>query len=153
MIVVFASALITSTASAWPGPPKGAPPAQPKGPPAAWAETKRDSTWLAYSSYCWSRRNHDGRTALCVDMVPAESRHDLPILRVRLGETVRVHFAFTPTHAHVTTFEALRFTHVSVSPNRVVHWPVRKFGIVSIDVTAPAGQAAYLVRLVPESQP
>src|SRR5213076_2726844 len=50
-----------AVAATWPGPPRTSSP-QVAGakiaPPPAWVETPQHSTWLAYSSYCWSLRGN-----------------------------------------------------------------------------------------------
>ena len=153
VIAVVVVALWATGAAAWPGPPRGPVPTQPKGPPAAWVETSDRSIWLAFGSYCWTRPSQGGGSAVCADMIPPQSRNDLPVLRVRLGEWVRVHLGFTPSQAHLTSFHGLRFTHTPLAPNRILRWRVRGFGIVSVDVKARAGSAAYLVRLVRRTTP
>ena len=79
------------------GPPTGPPPKAGgtlgTGPPPAWIEDGRRSRWLLYGSYCW-------KTA-CVDMLPPDARPELPRIRVRPGQTLRVHLAFTPARASV----------------------------------------------------
>src|SRR6266849_6917428 len=92
VLVALALALTVPAALAWPGRP-GVPP--PKGaPPPAWIETSAKSAWLAYGSYCW-------KTA-CVDMIPPQSRPDLPAFGVKRGGTVRVHLGFTAKSVSVS---------------------------------------------------
>jgi hypothetical protein len=95
--------------------------------------------WLAFSSFCW-------KTA-CVDYLPPQSRTDLPLVRVRRGEPVRVHFAFNPNEVHATTFVGTTLKHVALRPGRVVSWAPLRGGVVSFDVRAAPGSASYLVRL------
>src|SRR6266508_6281823 len=92
-IVASAAALGAPAALAWPGRPPVRPPSPPAdgAPPPAWVETQTRSNWLAYGSYCWTPS--DGHAA-CVDMIPPQSRPELPTVRVARGSTVRIHLAF-----------------------------------------------------------
>jgi hypothetical protein len=77
-------------------PPTERPPALDieDGPPPAWIETETGSHWLAYSSYCWGTG--------CIDYVDISSRQDVPLVRVRKGETVRFHLGFDPSKVSLT---------------------------------------------------
>jgi VanZ family protein len=90
VLVVFAGTLVAAApAAGWPGPPRTAAPhvKGASGPPAAWLETRARSVWLAFSGYCWK--------TTCADFPPPQSRTNLPVVRVRRGALVRVHFAFS----------------------------------------------------------
>ena len=138
----------SAVAAGWPGPPQtAAPRLDQQGPPAAWVETASHSKWMAFSSYCWSAPNATGRKAVCADMIPPQSRTDLPALRVRRGELLRIHLGFSPREAHLTLFQQLRFRHYVLRTGRLLTWRVTNAGIVSIDIRAAAGDAAYLLRL------
>lgn len=65
----------------------------------------------------------------------------------RRGAVVRIHLAFTPREAHVTVFRATSFRHYALAPRRTLAWHAKEAGVVSIDVRAAAGDAAYLMRL------
>jgi hypothetical protein len=78
----------------WPGPPRTSPP-QVAGtkttPPPAWVETPQHSSWLSYSSYCWSQ---PAGTAACVDFLPPRSRTDLTVLSAPAGSQLRFHVRY-----------------------------------------------------------
>jgi hypothetical protein len=81
----------SALAATWPGPPRSAAPRlQQQGPPPAWVETLSRSKWMAFSSYCWSVSSGSVRKAVCADMIPPQSRNDLPTLTVRRGELLRI---------------------------------------------------------------
>jgi hypothetical protein len=147
LIPAFA-AVSSAVAAGWPGPPRtAAPRLDHQGPPAAWVETASHSTWMAFSSYCWSAPIATGRKAVCADMMPPQSRTDLPTLRARRGDLLRIHLRFSPREAHLTLFQQLRFRHYVLRTGRLLTWRVRNGGVVSIDVRTAAGDAAYLLRL------
>lgn len=132
--------VVAPSAAAWPGRPPNPPAVQgTTGPPPAWLETPTRSLWLAFSSFCWN--------TVCADYMPPQSRTDLPLLSLRRGANVRLHLAFKPTEVHATTFVGSRFTHTKLRPAKIVLWRPIRSGIVSFDVRAPQGSAAYLVRL------
>jgi hypothetical protein len=142
VLVVFAGTLVAAApAAGWPGPPRTAAPhvKGASGPPAAWLETRARSVWLAFSGYCWK--------TTCADFPPPQSRTNLPVVRVRRGALVRVHFAFTPSEVHATTFAATTFRHAALRPARTTGWRPTRAGVVSFDVRAPSGSASYLVRV------
>ena len=144
-LTVPAALLAAPASAAWPGLPTPPPPPQPRvncaaGPPPAWLETHTRSAWLAFSSYCWKQT--------CADYLPPQSRTDLPLVRVRRGARVRIHFAFAPSQVHATTFSGMTFTHVALKPARVVNWRPTRAGVVSFDVRAGAGSTSYLVRVL-----
>jgi hypothetical protein len=127
-------------AATWPGPPAAKPPKlSQSGPPPAWIETHTKSSWLAYSSYCWK--------TTCADYLPPQSRTDLPVVVVRRGATVRVHFAFAPTQVHVTTFVGTRLKHAIFRPVRTVNWRPTITGVVSFDLRGGSGSASYVARV------
>jgi hypothetical protein len=127
-------------AATWPGPPAAKPPKlSQSGAPPAWIETHAKSSWLAYSSYCWK--------TTCVDYLPPQSRTDLPVIVVRRGATVRVHFASAPTQVHATTFLGMRLKHVTLRPARTVSWRPTITGVVSFDVRGGSGSASYVARV------
>jgi hypothetical protein len=150
--IFFVAAVLTATpapgksaartnASDWPGPPAAAPPRVEgaAGPPPAWLETRTRSLWLAFSSFCW-------KTA-CADYLPPQSRTDLPVIGVRRGAMVRVHFAFAPRQVHATTFAGTTLKHVTLRPGRIVTWRPTLTGVVSFDMRSAAGSASYVVRV------
>ena len=103
---------------------------------------------MAFSSYCWSKPAGGGtRKAVCSDMVPPQSRTDLPTLSVRAGETVRVHLPFAPRTVHLTVFRGGGFRHFVLAPRRTLSWKAVATGIGTLDVRAAAGDASYLIRL------
>jgi hypothetical protein len=110
------------------------------GPPPAWIEIGTRSGWLAYGSYCW-------RTA-CVDMVPPESRSDLPRIKVRPRQMLRVHLGFTPALARVHMLRGDRAVAVpSTRGRRSISFRARR-GILMIAASASRGTPSYLARLV-----
>jgi hypothetical protein len=151
-LFVVALAMLTAVswalAASWPGRPKATPPRlHQQGPPPAWVETLSQSKWMAFSSYCWSAASGSVRKAVCADMIPPQSRNDLPTLTVRRGQMLRIHLAYSPREAHVTLFHRLSFQHDALRPGRVLAWRVAGSGVVSVDTRAASGEAAYLVRL------
>jgi hypothetical protein len=80
-------------------------------------------------------------------MIPAQSRTDLPTLRVHSGEIARIHLAFAPRTVHLTVFRGGGFRHYVLAPRRTVNWKATAAGIGSLDVHASAGDASYLVRI------
>jgi hypothetical protein len=129
-----------TTTADWPGPPKTAPPRVKgaPGPPPAWLETRTRSLWLAFSSFCWK--------TTCADYLPPQSRTNLPVIRVRHGALLRVHFAFAPRQVHATTFVGATLKHATLRPSRIVTWRPTLTGVVSFDVRSAAGSASYVVR-------
>lgn len=143
LAAVAAGTLLAGSAYAWPGRPKSSPPRPENGPPAAWAETTRRSFWLAFGSYCWTSAG----TAVCVDMIPPQSRSDLPVVRVDRGAVIRIHLAFVPRDAHLTLFHGSSFTHSLLRPAQTLSWRASRQGIASLDVQARGGSASYLLRV------
>ena len=143
--VVAASA----AAAGWPGPPRSpAPRVTQQGPPPAWVETRTRTRWMAFSSYCWSApTGATTRKAVCADMIPPQSRTDLPTLSVRRGEVVRIHLAYLPHGVHLTLYRAMSFKHFVLSPRRVLSWRAAGTGVAALDARAAAGTASYLVRV------
>jgi hypothetical protein len=143
--------LVTVPAAAagaeWPGPPRSAPPRlSQQGPPPAWLETRTRASWMAYGSYCWSAAAAGTtRKAVCADMIPPQSRTDLPVLALRPHALVRIHLGFLPRSVHLTLFRGGTFKHYVLAPRRVMSWRAPGGGIASLDVAAAAGTAAYLV--------
>ena len=103
---------------------------------------------MAFSSYCWSApAGSTSRKAVCADMIPPQSRTDLPTLTVRRNAPLRFHLAFAPRTAHLTVFRGLTFKHYVLPARRVLTWRAVQSGIASVDVRAAPGGAAYLVRV------
>jgi hypothetical protein len=145
LAAVGAAGLVAASSSAAPpGPPPKVKDAK-AAPPAAWLETPTSSSWLAFSSYCWRERST--RKAVCVDMILPQSRQDLPSVRVRAGTTVRLHLGYKPREVHVTTFVGDTFTHKVLRPRRVTSWRPTVSGVVSFDVRAAEGSAAYVAQI------
>ena len=137
-----------AVAAGWPGPPRTpAPRLTQQGPPPAWAETKSRATWMAFSSYCWSRSAGAKRKAVCADMIPPQSRTDVPTLAAGAGDLVRFHFTFAPRSVHLTVFHGGGFKHFVLAPRRTVSWRQSTTGIASLDARAGSGNASYLVRI------
>jgi len=80
-------------------------------------------------------------------MAPVQERTDLGTLRAVRGHALRLHLGFRPREAHLTVYRGFRFTHYRLQPARVMTWRVRAFGVVVLDVKAPAGTASYASRL------
>jgi hypothetical protein len=80
-------------------------------------------------------------------MIPPQSRTDLPTLRVRAGEMVRIHLAFAPRTVHLTVFRAGGFRHFVLAPQRTMDWRAAATGVASLDVRAAPGDASYLIRI------
>ena len=135
VLVALALALTVPAALAWPGRP-GAPP--PKGaPPPAWIETSAKSAWLAYGSYCWKTS--------CVDMIPPQTRPDLPVFSVKRGRLVRVHLAFTP--ANITVSLDSRTVKAKLdAAKRILSWSATRGGILNVFARAK-GDASYVAHL------
>lgn len=81
-------------------------------------------------------------------MLPLQSRRDLSTVRVHRGAILRIHLAFLPRTAHVTVFSGLTLKHYRLRPARTLIWRAQAAGVVSLDVRATGGSAAYLTRLV-----
>jgi hypothetical protein len=139
-IALIAAALLAPAALAWPGKPAKVPPKPPNpgAPPPAWIETQSRSTWLAYGSYCW-------RTT-CVDMIPPQTRPDLPLVAVKRGRTVRVHLGFSVRSARVSLGGRVVRASLDVT-RRVVSWQAARGGIVTVFARPEAGDASYHARL------
>ena len=145
-IVVFAAspALAAGRSATPPRPP---PRLHQQGPPPAWVETQSRSVWLAFSSYCWSQGVGSNHAAICADMIPPQSRTDLPVLSVARGRPLRFHLSFLPREVHLTLFRPRSFSHYVLQPGRIVAWHATGSGILSLEIRSASGSAAYLVRL------
>ena len=134
-----------AVAATWPGPPRTSSP-QVAGakiaPPPAWVETPQHSTWLAYSSYCWS---HSAGTAACVDFLPARSRTDLPVLTAHAGTILRFHLQFTIAKLSLSYEDRGTET---LKQSRIASWLPLRSGIMTLTARSASGQeASYLLRL------
>jgi hypothetical protein len=139
LVLVYALAIGVPSALAWPGRPANSPPKPPNpgAPPPAWIETPAKSAWLAYSSYCW-------KTA-CVDMIPPDSRPDLPRFVVRHGSLVRVHLGFAAKS--VTVNVGTRPIRTKLDPTkRIASWKGTRSGVLTV-FARTAGDASYVARL------
>ena len=132
-------AVLAPTALAWAGRPAGPPPKPPNpgAPPPAWIETQARSAWLAYGSYCW-------RTA-CVDMIPSDSRPDLPTFAVKRGTTLRVHLGFAATSITVS-LGARTIRPTLDATKRIASWRAVRGGILTVSARGTGG-ASYVARL------
>ncbi len=139
LVVLAALAVVVPAALAWPGRP-ALPPPKPPGagaPPPAWIEAQAKSAWLAYGSYCW-------KTA-CVDMIPPQSRPDLPAFSVKRGGTIRVHLGFTARSVSVSLDK--RAIRVKLdATKRIASWSATRDGMLTVSARA-AGDASYVARL------
>src|SRR6266536_6480645 len=134
VVVTTLAAGSSALAAGWPGPPQTGPPRlHQQGPLPAWVETLLRSKWMAFSSYCWSVWSGSSRKAICADMIPPQSRDDLPTLTARRGQMLRIHLAYRPREAHLTVFHPLSFRHYALRPARVLEWRVAGSGVVSVD--------------------
>jgi hypothetical protein len=139
LILVSGLAVGVPSALAWAGRPAVPPPKAPNpgAPPPAWIETKTNSAWLAYGSYCWK--------TTCVNMIPPNSRPDLPMFVTRRGSLLRVHLGFAAKSVTVslgnkpvpTTLDATK---------RIASWRGTRGGILMVTARA-AGDASYVGRL------
>ena len=139
-LVVLALAIAVPSALAWPGRPASAPPTAPNpgAPPPAWMETQAKSAWLAYGSYCW-------KTA-CVNMIPPNTRPDLPLFTVKRGQAVRAHLGFNAKSAAVSIDTKLVQARLDTTKH-VVSWTPTRSGIVTVSARAAVGTASYVTRL------
>jgi hypothetical protein len=138
--LVCATAVIAVPAAlAWPGRPTARPPEPPGAvhPPAAWIESTTASAWLAYGSYCW-------KTA-CIDMLPPQTRPDLPVFAVKRGGVVRVHLAFAPSSFTVSV-DKRAVVAVFDKARSIVSWKARRGGFLTV-FTRMGGDASYVARL------
>src|SRR3954447_8967592 len=70
-------------------PPAAHRPARPRfGPPRAWVRVAGRSTWMAFSSFCWT--GPEG-TGMCADYVAPPERTDLPEIAPRRGDDLTFH--------------------------------------------------------------
>jgi hypothetical protein len=139
LISLLTLLVVVPTALAWPGPPKSARPKPPNpgAPPPAWIETQTKSAWLAFGSYCW-------KTA-CVDMIPPNSRPDLPGLTSKRGSTIRVHLGFAAKSVEVDL--GTKPINAKLDPTkRIIFWGTTRGGILSVSARAQ-GSASYVARL------
>src|SRR5439155_6109273 len=92
--LAVAAAGYAGAAPSWPGRPRTSAP-QVAGtktmPPPAWVETHQHSSWLSYSSYCWSQ---PAGTAACVDFLPPRSRTDLLAFSAPAASMLLFHLQF-----------------------------------------------------------
>ncbi len=139
LTVLAALAVAAPAELAWPGRPTTPPPKPPNagGPPPAWVETQANSAWLAYGSYCW-------KTA-CVDMIPPQSRPDLPAFVVMRGRTVRVHLGFTAKSVSVSLDKRAVRAKLDAT-KRIASWSATRGGMLTVSARA-AGDASYVARL------
>ena len=138
-LAALALAVAAPAALAWPGRPAAPPPkpSNPQGPPPAWIETQSKSAWLAYGSYCW-------KTA-CVDMIPPQTRPDLPVFGMKRGGTARVHLGFTAKSVSVGVGRRVVRTTLD-STRRIVSWKATRGGILTV-FARTEGDASYVARL------
>jgi hypothetical protein len=140
-VLVFIAALgvAAPAAFAWPGrPTKPAPNPPAEGaPPPAWIETQAKSAWLAWGSYCW-------KTA-CVDMIPPQSRPDLPTFEVKRGSVVRVHLGFAAKSVSVSVGNRAVTPKLDTTKT-IASWSATRGGILTIFLRK-AGDASYVARL------
>src|SRR5919201_1413034 len=99
MLLLPLAALAVACGSATASPPsERQPTGEASGPPPAWIETQAGSTWLGFSSYCWT----SGRTGTCADAIaPKCGQAGVPEIPVVGDETVRTHLGYTPIGASV----------------------------------------------------
>ena len=141
---VLAGGIVAATfapaAFGWPGQPKvPAPrPATASGPPPAWIESSRQTTWLAYSGYCWK--------TVCADYLPPASRPDLPTFAIVRGAAIRLHFGFQPSKVTITALGARTSTR-SFAPAQVIIWRPRTDGIFNVSLRSSSGTVGYAERL------
>jgi hypothetical protein len=138
-LVLVSAFVAVPAALAWPGRPAAPPPKPPNAgaPPPAWIETQAKSAWLAYGSYCW-------KTA-CVDMLPPQSRPDLPVLAVTRGRTVRIHLGFKAKSVGVSLDKRAVKAKLDATL-RIVSWAATRGGVLTVFARA-AGDASYVARL------
>jgi hypothetical protein len=141
-VVVAGHAL---AARGWPGPPRASPP-QLAGtraiPPPAWVETARRSSWLSYSSYCWSRPAGPGA---CVDFIPPSSRTDLPLVVSPAGSTLRFHLKFPISKLFILYQDG---GVQRLKRMRVASWLPLRSGLVTLAARSGTRQtASYVFRL------
>jgi hypothetical protein len=139
LVLVTALAIGVPAALAWPGRPASRPPRPPNGgaPPPAWIETQAKSAWLAYGTYCWNTG--------CVDMIPPQSRPDLPIFGVTRGRTVRVHLGFAAKSISVSLDKTAIRAKLDAT-RRIASWSATRGGILTVSARA-TGDASYVARL------
>jgi hypothetical protein len=139
LFLVAAFVVAVPAARAWPGRPTPPPPKPPNpgAPPPAWIETQAKSAWLAYGSYCW-------KTA-CVNMIPPQTRPDLPTYSVTRGRTVRVHLGFEARSVGVSLDKRAVKAKLNAT-RRIVSWTATRGGILTVFVRA-TGDASYVARL------
>jgi hypothetical protein len=116
------------------------------GPPPAWVETRAGDRWLAFSSYCWTRRGASGGgTGLCVDYRAPQNRRDLPTIRLRAGELARFHLGFKPRSVSLNIGRrSIPLSNVAAPSWRVIG----AGGPALLFATSARGDASYAARLV-----
>ena len=140
VVAIAFAAVALSPGATWPGPPSASPQTSSLGPPPAWVETHTNSLWLGQSSSCWRRGTH----TVCADDFTPQLRTDTPVLRVRRGATVRIHFRFAPRAVSATMFRGPRETLRSA---RVVEWRPPQSGLFIVSALAARGDASYVARV------
>jgi hypothetical protein len=134
---LLAAACGSSTTSA---PSRRAAPSTPTptsgriGPPAAWLETRADSRWLGFSSYCWRK----GNRGICSDSIaPKCGQKGVPDVPVTRGEKVRAHLGYTPEEASVEHADAKL-------AGRTVTWQVDRAGPFVLFTRGKGNDASYV---------
>ena len=136
LVLVYALAIGVPSALAWPGRPANSPPKPPNpgAPPPAWIETQAGSTWLGFSSYCWTT----GRTGTCADAIaPKCGQAGVPDIPVAGDETVRAHLGYTPIGASVDNAKAKL-------DGRIVTWRVTERGPFLLFTKGKGRDASYV---------
>lgn len=111
-------------------------------PPPAWVETRRESRWLGFSSFCWSGR----REARCVDFLDPSTRTDVPRIRVSRRERVRFHLGFEAREILLSVGKR-RVLHLRRAATDTLTWRVSGTGLVGL-LAYPrrGGDAGYVAR-------
>ena len=139
LFLLVVLAVLAPAALAWPGRPTSPPPTTGTqgAPPPAWIESKTQSAWLLYGSYCWKTS--------CVDMIPPESRPGLTVFTVTRGARVRIHLGFTAKSASVSVDK--KPVRAKLDPTRrIISFRVSRGGILMASARTASG-ASYVARL------
>ena len=139
---LMALALLATLAGYALAAPPGAPPKPagvPGAPPPAWIEAGTVEKWLAYSTYCWK--------VGCADYISPEMRKDLPVLRIRRGQTVTVHLGFVPSQLSVSQASKTR----RLVPRKTATWRPAA-GVASIFAVAEGWRRRQLRRSLQASR-
>jgi hypothetical protein len=137
-----ASAALAAPAAARPTapPPRGG----PTSPPPAWIESSGGHRWLLFSTYCWTRRGARP-VASCVDYFAPAFRKDLPRIRLKAGERVRIHLGFRPTALRVE----VNGRSYRLRPGASGDWTVKgPGGIARVSARGSGGDASYVASFV-----